>query len=145
MLATSLALALLAGKGFDGWADWPRPGRSLRRFTLAALVAIVAVVGLIELALLSTTSQGWPVLARGFQLGFDAMPWTGDPSFAAGDGRRRRPAADPRIPAGLNRSRFLQKSGDGQSFAERANIDLRARAGRGGRPAGGPLGDRENE
>ena len=126
MLPASLALAFLAGKGFDGWANWPRPGRSLQRFALAAVVAIVAVVGLIELALLSTTGQGWPVLARGFQLGFDAMPWRGDPSFAAVMAGARGPAADPRIPAGLNRSRFLQKSGDGESFADaRGSIYVR--------------------
>jgi hypothetical protein len=126
LLPTSLALALLAGKGFDGWADWPRPGRSLQRFSLAALVAILAVAGLIELALLSTTSQGWPTLARGFQLGFDAMPWKGDPSFAAVMAGARGPAVDPRIPAGLNRSRFLQSSDDGQSFADaRGSIYVR--------------------
>ena len=42
---------LAGGKGFDGWAEWPRPGRSLRRFSLAALFWVVAMVGLIELAL----------------------------------------------------------------------------------------------
>ena len=57
-LATSLALALLAGKGFDGWVDWPRPGRSLRRFSFAALFWVLATVGLIELALSSTSSAG---------------------------------------------------------------------------------------
>ena len=82
-LATSLALALLAGKGFDGWAQWPRPGRSLERFGLAALFWVVATVGLIELALMCTSSPGWPMLARGFQRVFDAMPWKGDPTFAA--------------------------------------------------------------
>ena len=117
LLPTSLALALLSGKGFDGWAGWPRPGRSLRRFTLAALVAIVAVIGLIELALLCTSRPGWPTLARGFQRGFDAMPWKGDPSFASVMAGARVPAADPRVPAGLNRSRFLQESGENQSFA----------------------------
>ena len=30
----------------------------------------------------------------------------------------RSPAADPRIPSGLNRSRFLQRNGEDQSFAE---------------------------
>ena len=50
-LATALALALLAGKGFDRWPEWPRPGRSLRRFAFIALFWVVAIVGLIELAL----------------------------------------------------------------------------------------------
>ena len=49
-LATALALALLAGKGFDRWPEWPRPGRSLRWFVGLAVVWIVAILGLIELA-----------------------------------------------------------------------------------------------
>jgi hypothetical protein len=116
-LAMSLALALLAGKGFDGWVAWPRPGRSLGRFSFAALFWALAIVGLIELAILSASSPRWPALARGFQRVFDAMPWQGDPTFASVMAGARGPAADPRIPAGLNRSLFLQKSGDGQSFA----------------------------
>ena len=51
------------------------------------------------------------------------MPWKGDPSFAAVMAGARGPAPDPRIPAGLNRSVFLQKDGNGGSFAgERGKI-----------------------
>ncbi len=117
LLPMSLALALLAGKGFDGWVEWPRPGRSLGRFSFAAFFWAMAMVGLIELALLSTASPGWPVLARGFQRVFNAMPWQRDPSFAAVMAGARGPSLDPRVPAGLNRSMFLQKSGNGLSFA----------------------------
>ena len=117
VLATSLAAALLAGKGFDGWAAWPGPARSLRRFTLAAFFWVVAVVGLFELALVSTASPGWPTLAHGFQRAFDAMPWTGDPSFAAVMAGARGPAQDPRIPAVVNRSVFLQKDANSGSLA----------------------------
>ena len=93
---------------------WPRPcagltggqrvrwlGRLAEARPLAAAVHasrhsfwVVAIVGLIELALLSTSSPGWPVLARGFQRGFDAMPWKGDPVVRRRDGRcarHRRP------------------------------------------------------
>ena len=38
--------------------NWPRPGRSLRRFGLAALFWVVAMVGLIELALLQYIEPG---------------------------------------------------------------------------------------
>ncbi len=97
LLVMSLALALLVGKGFDGWMVWPRPGRSLQRFGFAALFWVVAMVGLIELALLSTSSPRWSVLARGFQRVFDAMPWQGDPAFArvmtSGAARRPTPAS----------------------------------------------------
>ena len=34
----SLALALLAGKGFDGWMAWLRPGRSLGAVHLCGVV-----------------------------------------------------------------------------------------------------------
>ncbi len=115
-VATSLALALLAGKGFDGWVAWPSPGRPLGRFTFVALFWAVATVGLIELAILSTSSPNWPVLARGFQGVFDAMPWRGDATFASVIAEARGASADPRVPAGLNPSLFLQKSGAGQSF-----------------------------
>ena len=82
-LATALALALLAGKGFDRWREWPRPGRSLWWLSLVAIGWTVVVVGLIELGLFSTASPGWPGVARQFQRVFDAMPWTGDPRFEA--------------------------------------------------------------
>ena len=115
-LTISLALAFLAGKGFDGWAVWPRPSRSLGRFSLTASFCALATVGLIELALLSTTNPGWPVLARGFQRVFDAMPWQGDPGFASAMAGARAASADFRIPAAVNRSLFLQRSGDSRSF-----------------------------
>jgi len=57
-LATALALALLAGKGFDRWREWPRPGRSLWWFSMVAIGWTVAVLGLLELGLLSTTRPG---------------------------------------------------------------------------------------
>jgi hypothetical protein len=132
-LATALALALLAGKGFDRWQDWSRPVRSLQRFVFAGSIWVLATVGLIELALLCTSSPGWPTLARGFQRVFDAMPWTGDPSFrppgdptfAAVMARARGPAPDPRIPGVFHRSVFLQKDANGGSFAsQRGTIYL---------------------
>ena len=57
-LATALALALLAGKGFDRWREWPRPGRSLWWFSVVAIGWTVAVLGLLELGLLSTLKTG---------------------------------------------------------------------------------------
>jgi hypothetical protein len=122
-LAASLALALLAGKGFDGWEHWPRPGRALRRFALLTIVWVLATVGLIELALASTSGPGWPTVARGFQSVFDAMPWTGDPAFGTVMAEAHRQAADPRVPAGLNRAVFLRQDAQGTSFTrERATI-----------------------
>ena len=49
-LTMALALAMLAGKGFDRWPEWSRTARSLRWFVGLAVIWIVAVLGLIELA-----------------------------------------------------------------------------------------------
>ena len=122
-VATALALAMLTGKGFDRWREWPHPARSARRFIILALFWVLATIGLIELALLSTSSAQWPRLARGFQRAFDSMPWQGDPTFASVMAGAHRPTADPRIPAVLNRGVFLQKNGNGGNFAsERGKI-----------------------
>jgi hypothetical protein len=123
-LATALALALLAGKGFDRWPEWARPVRSLRRFVFGAAFWVLVIVGLVELALWCTSSPGRPTLIRGFQRVFDAMPWQGDlalplkrePTFDAVMAGARGPAPDPRIPAVLNRSVFLQKDANSGSF-----------------------------
>ncbi len=50
-VATGLALALLAGKGFDRWVVWPQAGRAARRFAVVALLWVAAIVGVLELAL----------------------------------------------------------------------------------------------
>ena len=113
-------LAMLAGKGFDGWARLAEARPLAPAVRAGGIAWHRGVVGLIELALLCTATQGWPMLARGFQRGFDAMPWQGDPSFAAVMAGARGPAADPRIPAGLNRSRFLQDNARRPEFCRRS-------------------------
>jgi hypothetical protein len=114
-LAVSLALSLLAGRGLDCWREWPQSGRSLRRFGFAALFWVAGTLGVIELALLSVSNQGSPALAQGFQRIFDAMPRPAD--FRAVMASARGPATDPRVPAYLNRTHFLQKNDDAGTFA----------------------------
>ena len=116
-MATALALALLAGKGFDRWREWPRPGRSLWWLSIVAIGWTVAVLGLLELALFSTSRPGWPSVAQQFQRVFDAMPWTGDPRFEAVMAQARRPMPDPYVPAVLSEAVVLQKPPSGKSFA----------------------------
>ena len=59
-LATSLALAILAGKGFDRWREWPRPGRWMRWLVVVAALWIGGVLGLFELAVRSTRTPAGP-------------------------------------------------------------------------------------
>ena len=102
-LATGLALSLLAGLGFDALATWPRPGRSLTRFGLAASLAIGLVLGGFELALASTRGAGWPDVADAFDSALEALPWTGDPGFRDVMARAYRPQDDLRVQAALAR------------------------------------------
>ncbi len=124
-LATSLALAILAGKGFDCWRQWTRPGRSIRRLTIVAAIWILAAIGLLELAIWSTSKPGSPRVAGWFDAAFRAMPWYGDPSFrkdpsfAEVMARARRPAGDPHVPPDLAPSVVLRKTVDNRSLVER--------------------------
>jgi hypothetical protein len=121
-LASALALAMLAGKGFDRWLEWPCPGRSLRRLNFMAFLWVLATVGIIELALASTKPQGWPAVARGFQRVFDAMPWNGDPTFATVMAGAAEPATLPLVPVGLNQAMFLKENKSDGSFASERGI-----------------------
>ncbi|HEV3164331.1 MAG TPA: hypothetical protein VGZ22_09900 [Isosphaeraceae bacterium] len=111
-LATELALALLAGKGFDAIALslWPRPGRALLRFVAAAVAAVGMVVLTFELALASTESPGWPAVANSFDRAQRLLPWSEDPSFRPFRQvmvTARRPQDDSaRVPAGQAREGF---------------------------------------
>ncbi len=116
-LMTALALAILAGKGFDRWQAWPRIGRSLVWFVMIATVWVLLVVGVMELALSCTPEPGWPGITRGFQQVFRALPWSGDPSFTAVVAAARQPQPDPRLPPGLSQAVVLQKQPAGRVFA----------------------------
>jgi hypothetical protein len=100
-VATALALALLAGKGFDRWQTWPRMARGTKWFAVSAALWVLVIVGLLELALRCTSSSPWPLAARGFELAFGAMPWQGDRSFPAVMTQARQSLADARFPVGL--------------------------------------------
>jgi hypothetical protein len=121
-VATALALALLAGKGFDRWGEWARPGRSLRRLAFLAICWVGASLAVIELALLCTANPGLPVVARGFDRLFSALPWSGEPSFETILAKARKPLPDPRITSGIPHAIVLRKSGE-----ERVFVDQRGR------------------
>ena len=108
-LATALALAILAGKGFDRWRDWPRPGRWLRwlvdrRGRLDRRRAGPARAGGAE----HRRTPGWPRAAGWFDAAFKAHAVDGDPSFDEPDpsfrdvmARRASPRAIPTCPLEL--------------------------------------------
>jgi hypothetical protein len=58
-LATQLALGILAGRGFDTFGNWPRPGRALVRFVVAAVFLHALFVATVELAIASASPPWW--------------------------------------------------------------------------------------
>ncbi len=120
---TSLFVALLAGQGADGWLIWPRPERFLKRLAWTSLAWTALVIVVIELALVA---PALPRLAGLFERGFRALPWTGDPSFAAVAARARRAEDDPRLPPVVAPSVALQKNVKPKSFVgDRGSIYVR--------------------
>ena len=124
-LASGLALAILAGRGFDEFRDLPRPGRSLARFAALAIAAPVAILIAIELAFASTDGPGWPTIAGGFDRAFRALPWSGDPPFRELVATARRPLSleDRRVAVGLARLLIDPGPPESRTFRhERARI-----------------------
>ena len=101
-LATSLAMAILAGLGFDaarrsGWAR-----RSVAGFVLGAVLAVALVVGGIELALWAAVGSGWPEVAAAADRVLGASPWAGqagEQSFRGAMTAAFRPQDDLRVQA----------------------------------------------
>ena len=117
-LATQLALALLAGQGFDRLGTWPRPGRMLARFSLGAAMAPLVVVLGVELALASTERTGWAVAADSFTRALHGLPWEGDPDFRVVMRAARLPQDDLRVHTALARQ------GRTERIFVRARVDL---------------------
>jgi hypothetical protein len=122
-VASALALSLLAGRGYDTWRSWPRPGRSLLRFTaLAALAPLFLVLG-VELALAINERPGWPAVSRALERSLRSLPWPGGPSLAELGAEARRPQLDLRVQQGLARLGGLSGSPRGAVFsAQRSRI-----------------------
>jgi hypothetical protein len=125
-VATALALALLAGRGFDRWPEWVRPGRSLRRLAVISICWVAVTLGLIELALLCTGQPGWPNVSRGFQKVFSALPWKGEPRFATVLAQARRPLADRRVASGRSQTILAPRPSHERIFtSQRFHIFIR--------------------
>ena len=103
-LATNLTLSLLAARGFDGLAAWPRTGRSAVRFALAVSAAVLLVVLGFEAALVASKGGARSPLASGFELATKALPWSdrpGSKSFRGVMAEAYRPQSDLRVQAAL--------------------------------------------
>jgi hypothetical protein len=122
-LATELALALLAGQGFDRLRTWSRPGRMLAWFSLNAALAPLLVVLGVELALASSERPGWPTVANGFEGALRALPWEGDPDFRTLMSVARRPQNDPRVYSALARQGRPSATPAERTFA-RARVSI---------------------
>jgi hypothetical protein len=75
MLATSLALCLLAGIGFDRMKSWRRPGRGLLKFAAVGLAAPAVVLLIVEFVVASAERPGWPGIERALRVAFASLPW----------------------------------------------------------------------
>lgn len=131
--ASGLALCLLAGRGFDGWRLWPRPGRLLVGFCALTVAAVGLVVGGVELALASTSPPRWPAVARGFQGALNLLPWPRvvqaaangregpavhrEPTFEDLAAMARQPQDDLRVEVALARQGFAWQDGRARTFA----------------------------
>jgi hypothetical protein len=118
-VATSLALAVLAGKGLDRLRTWPTPGRLLIGLSMLSSCWTALVLGGVELALGAGSGSSHPGFSDLFQKVFDARPWTDDSDFLSVEAQARRPIADSRVPAELIRAGIARKTADPRSFVER--------------------------
>jgi hypothetical protein len=106
-LATSLGLALLAGKGLDRLGtEWPRAGRSLAQFVVIALLITTVAVLAFEGVLASTEGAGWPAVSGTYDKILKQLPWSKDPSARDLARIARQPQADDRVQAGLARQGY---------------------------------------
>ncbi len=96
-LGTTLALAILSGKGFDALPTWTRPGRALGRFALGAIAAPALLILTFEAALASTERPGLPALSRPFAQSAARLPFGTPNTFQEAMAEARRPQADLRV------------------------------------------------
>ena len=91
ILATSLALSLLAAIGFDLALFWKRPSKAVFRFVALGIGVSAAVVVLIELALVGGAVNG------AFSKAMAALPWRESLVFDRAVAAARRPNLDFRV------------------------------------------------
>ena len=105
-LGTTLALAILAGKGLDALPTWTRPGRALGRFAALAIAAPAMLILAFEVGLASTEAPGWPGVAARLGQGAALLPFGTPGTFREAMAEARKPQNDLRVLTGLAREGY---------------------------------------
>ncbi len=118
-LVTSLAMAILAGKGLDRVVGWPRPGRSFLLLCAGSAAWIFLLLGLLELGLAGGSQGGIGLVTGVCDAVLRCRPWVGDPDYRSLVQEAKRPASDARIPPQLIRAHLASPPRDVRSFVQR--------------------------
>jgi len=124
-LGTALALAGLAGLGFDAVRRGGCSRKSVLAFAAGSTLAIVLVVGGFELAIEAARGSGRPEVASGFDRALKTLPWADEPNpptFRGSMVAAYRPQSDSRVQAAQARL-------DGRPFPPSGMILARERWG----------------
>lgn len=96
-VATELALAILAAKGFDRLGDWPRGRAILFGFVIASVVAIGSILTGFEALLAATRGPGPSVMVDTAERMRRALPWDDPVTVRDRFQQIRQPPSDPLV------------------------------------------------
>jgi hypothetical protein len=115
-LATSLALALLAGQGFDLVGEWPRPGRALAGFSFACGLLLLAAIAVSELSLAPWAGAEGAATDAIFDGALRLLPWSDRPALGELRAKAHQPQNDIRVRSGLAREGYGPVANTGERW-----------------------------
>ncbi len=105
--AAMLAMAILAGVGFDAISGLSHPGRAIRRFVSVAAIFVIGVVSFFELAITANEPTSgrpaWPSVSLFLDRAFRLLPWDDEPRLSVRIAEARRSLDDGRVAVALAR------------------------------------------
>ena len=119
MLASSLALSLLAGIGFDGLPGWLNVRRAILRFVAGGVLVVALVVLGVELGVVCVDRSTWPALADLYARVLDMLPWGETAVYRRIATEAWRPNTDFRVQEALAREGVRLADAPRPVFAER--------------------------